>query len=269
MCRCTALENFFGFFEAHGKVYGTISTYFTQVNTWRKEVGEAWTRVEVAKLLSLQHVADVRYAIAKLESAIAICSKTGDDIIKILEDQGEGLLAVALYLMALSGGRFDDLHNLAYKDMGFTDAEKGEWNVSMTFRIGKNHTRTDMAHPTRENTSACLMKRPKLMAKFAKNVAKFKSANKGLHRPFAALTTAKAGATLRTHNIKATTYCFRKHFAARIQAEYPDELEKVSQKLGHRNLHTGKAYYIGVENEKCSQEYRERSRRREGGRIKL
>jgi integrase len=255
-CICTALKMFYGFYERDAKSYGTIGTYLDQINTWRKQMGDVWTKWEVEGYLHLKHVADVKYAMAKTASAVAITSSKCNQIIDTLYEAGEEAAANGLYLMAVSGGRWDDLFNLAAKDMTITKSRAGDYTVLLHFRIGKTREETGHAHLSAESSADCLVRVPKRFHKFAGTAQRLKAAGLGIFRPFAGLTTDYVGSVLRAHNCGATTYSFRKHFAARVQAEHPHDLAKVSERLGHRNLNMAKAYYLDVENSEVFDEYR-------------
>jgi integrase len=255
-CRCTALKMFYAFYEREGLIYGSISTYLGNVNAWRVEMGEAWDRCEIEILQALKYTADVRYAITKTASATAITSGECDAIIQTLYDAGEVMAAHGLLLMAATGSRWDDVFNLAAKDMNIEPSATGGYTLLLHYRVGKNRQTCDKAHLSRENTDDCLVRVPARFGELGAMVRRFKKAGLGLMRPFGRLTTNYVGRVLRANQCKATTYCFRKHFAARIHAENPNDLSAVSARLGHRNLNMGKAFYLDVESSAVYDEYR-------------
>jgi integrase len=260
-CRCAALFMFIQHMREGDLSPGTQSTYLGYLNAWVKRTLDRWTDAEYMIVYKHRKQMDREYARVKREKITAAGAAIANMVLAKLVESKKFLIAMVLYLMALTGGRYSDIVQIQYRDIDVTEHVGAGgislgWRVDYHFRVGKNRPGTKYKHYGNERTDRCLVHLPAGGDTWMRELAEKKRKDPDGY-PFKDMTTSQAGAALRKIGLGLTTYSFRKHYAARIYAEMNDK-KKVSERMGHANTKMAEAYYMSLEMMSVVREYRAR-----------
>ena len=150
-------------------------------------------------------------------------------------------MVLVLYLMSLIGGRYCNVVKLRYCDVVVErDADLGV-GIRVIYRGGKTFEGVEDAHQEIDWVAENAIPTPEGWDEFIKELDNNATSTV---RPFEGDESNKCLAQMRAGKVGLTTYCFRKHFAARIYAHSGRDSQEVARRMGHKNPRMAPAFYL-------------------------